>query len=330
MRQELKTRLPEIVQYADISAAAYVGPNEVPSCQDASIAVLPIPCFGVGVAGSRHRAIYLVDTSGPVQVVAVRGTANRGDALIDLGTRRIPDPHLEVGVHEGFSRVAQAIYAQIKERHLLNPAKPVVVTGHSLGGAVALLLGMYLDAKRPDRFTVKAIYTFGQPKVFANDGVTSSPTMNRTILRVVNCGDPVPIVPISQSRLAHLGRFDVGGDNRLTDYQHLGASLILMDGGRFWMPGSVELERDLPGTASNLLADLLGHRQNEHAMNEYVERIASLSTPVLVDGSGASLDAVARYLARRDAGTPDGARAVPFLPSGRNPCVVPGTEVASR
>jgi pimeloyl-ACP methyl ester carboxylesterase len=340
MRDDLRRELPNVVRFAALSAATYVRPEDEPSCQDAPVVRLAIPCFAVPVQGSgrSHRAIYLVEASGDRQVVSVRGTANRGDVLIDLGTRRAMDPRLEVTAHSGFQRVAQAIYADIRGNRRLDPSRPVILTGHSLGGAVALLVGLYLDTERSDQYRVERIYTFGQPKVFGNDATTAWPGFHRVVLRVVNCGDPVPIVPISQSRSGHIWRMEFFGGNRLEDYQHLGQSLVLMPGGRFWMPGTVDVERELPRSATNVLTDVISGRPHEHAMAEYIRRIAELSSPPAqevprrVSSAPSTLvcDAMARYLAGTGMPGTDGARAMPVQLDGRAPCGIPAVQTAAR
>ncbi|MCO6415697.1 lipase family protein [Siccirubricoccus sp. KC 17139] len=333
MQRRLRSQLPQIVRYADLSLAAYVPRNAEPSCHDTAVVTLDIPCFGVKVEGARreHRAIYLVDTSGDVQVVAVRGTANLEDALIDLDTRRASDDPLGTALHTGFRRVAEAIYRDIRDKGRLDPSKPVVLTGHSLGGAAALVLGLYMRAEqRTPPYQVQGIFTYGQPKVFSNDGAAGLFWINESFIRVVNCGDPVTIVPVSESKGSHFFRLDWLTGNRLTDYQHLGQLLLLMPGGRFWMPGTVDVERELPGAAARTLIGALRSQTNEHSMELYVDRLAQLSgAPLPSTSDSAAIAAAARY--RRGAGAEraGGADAVPFQPDGHTPCAVPGQVVAS-
>lgn len=67
-------------------------------------------------------------------------------------------PTFNVPVHPGFAQALQRVWEQIQVRLTAN-TKPLWLTGHSLGAAIATLLAYQL----PER--VKALYTFGSPCV---------------------------------------------------------------------------------------------------------------------------------------------------------------------
>jgi alpha-beta hydrolase superfamily lysophospholipase len=87
--------------------------------------------------------------------------------------------------------------------------KTVHVTGHSLGGAIAQIIGMWLHRKDHN----VQIFSYGSPKV--SDQVLSSG--QPTHWRVVRLSDPIPFTPIWP--YAHTGLFidsqtlDWGPDN---------------------------------------------------------------------------------------------------------------------
>ena len=97
----------------------------------------------------------------------------------------------------------------------LNVNYAVTVTGHSLGGAAALVTSWYLDHAN---FNVKECITFGQPKVTDSHG-------NRVmrdkikLTRVVNETDVVPLVPPTGT---HRHR-----------YAHIGTLIKLLDNGKY-------------------------------------------------------------------------------------------------
>ena len=68
--------------------------------------------------------------------------------------------------------------------------KPLFITGHSLGGAIAIIATRRLNSER----RIAACYTFGSPRVGTEEWVARIKT---PIYRIVNSADPVPIVPFS-------------------------------------------------------------------------------------------------------------------------------------
>lgn len=112
-------------------------------------------------------------------------------------------------VHHGFSRAYNSIKTQVRSsvKFLLEtfPEAHILVTGHSLGGALATLAA--IDLKRLHLSTHIQLYTFGSPRVgnraFAKYVYTLFPL--GTIYRVVNAGDIVPHVPTLFQRYVHVG-----------------------------------------------------------------------------------------------------------------------------
>ena len=80
--------------------------------------------------------------------------------MVDILLKLRVDKKTGIPLHEGFSFAARQVYADLKP--LLKTDYRIRTTGHSLGGAVALILAMYLDV---DQFDIDHVITFGQPKV---------------------------------------------------------------------------------------------------------------------------------------------------------------------
>lgn len=126
---------------------------------------------------------------GPRHYLVVRGTANFENIFEDIDYPKILDPELGIWVHRGYYSIAREILQRLRERHL--PAQePVWVTGHSLGGGVALLVYLHLNYEGA---RLGPLYTFGQPRTIAADAW--EPYRCLPIVRVVNFGDFVPLVP---------------------------------------------------------------------------------------------------------------------------------------
>lgn len=146
------------------------------------------------IAGVRDGAIF----------VAFRGTESARDVLVDVAavTAEGPFGHAHLGFLTAatllWSEVGRYVHAKLRE----SPARPVFITGHSLGGAVAnLFAAMALQ----DRFGVAGLYTFGAPGVgdaeFALGLDARLPGRHH---RVVNDRDCVPLLT---PHLSHAGAF---------------------------------------------------------------------------------------------------------------------------
>ncbi len=104
---------------------------------------------------------------------------------------------------------------------MLAPAQPVgsplealYVTGHSLGGAMAVLFALSLADETEESgllakllARLRAVYTFGQPLVVCEPFPPAVATLAQRIHRHVLRRDPIPALPPSPwGRLTHLGR----------------------------------------------------------------------------------------------------------------------------
>lgn len=94
------------------------------------------------------------------------------------------DPgRMHKGFMEAFLSVEQQIDAKIEQLNDL----PLYITGHSLGGALAVVATWHIKSEN-----LAACYTFGAPRVGENKLIDLFKT---PIYRIVNGPDPVPFVP---------------------------------------------------------------------------------------------------------------------------------------
>lgn len=143
-------------------------------------------------------------------LVAFRGTDNLENWMTDGRIIPVSNPVYPGQVHQGFNAAMEVIWPNM--RGLLPVgARPIWVTGHSLGGALATLAALRLQAAD---FSVRAVYTYGSPRVGDPVFAASYPAPN---YRFVNYNDLVPHVPSEQFLLGVPGQ-----GIRLVHYQHVG------------------------------------------------------------------------------------------------------------
>lgn len=135
-------------------------------------------------------------------VIAFRGTDDTDDVLYNA---RFSTEQGALGarVHSGFRMALKNVWGDV-EPVILATDKNVLFTGHSLGGALALLAAArVLEMGR----RVEGVVTFGQPRVgkgkFARE---INLRMQSRVFRVINFVDPVPRVPLAIQGYRHAGR----------------------------------------------------------------------------------------------------------------------------
>ena len=128
---------------------------------------------------------YHVKQDRGVTILIFRGTDNVKNVWTDIDARPTKDDSLDGAyLHRGFKDAATWIFEDIKRDYTLE--KTVYLTGHSLGGAVAQIIGLWLHNAG---YHVQ-IYTFGSPKV-STTFFGNRPIHYRMLVR----NDPVPFVP---------------------------------------------------------------------------------------------------------------------------------------
>jgi triacylglycerol lipase len=186
--------------------------------------------------------LYAIAAGGPgFVVIAFRGTKSLNDWMTDLQATPVSFPWIftsgpDVGdIHAGFGHALVDAWGQIKNAigNLTRspdiaqdiPQQPTLwLTGHSLGGALAVLAGAAFSmwSGAPIR-SVNGIYTFGQPRVglyrFCGN---YDHLLSRKTFRFVNNQDLVPRVPFRGFDYADIGQmihFDSGGTPQLQSSQ---------------------------------------------------------------------------------------------------------------
>lgn len=121
-----------------------------------------------------------------VAVLAFRGTEkDMQDIKTDLDARFYE--RNGVRVHDGFYQAFLHVEPMVRKAVEELSDHKVYVTGHSLGGALALIAARALNGDN-----IAACYTFGSPRV---GGLEFEADIKVPIYRVVNAADAVPRVP---------------------------------------------------------------------------------------------------------------------------------------
>jgi hypothetical protein len=153
----------------------------------------------------------------------------------------------KINVHAGFHNEYLRYREPILESVSQHPDKNIYVTGHSLGGALAVLNAFDIAAHTQRPVTV---FTFGQPRVGGKEFRAAYEELVPDTYRVVVDGDPIPRTP-----------------GTLIDFEHMG-NLLQLDGDGAQLPPD--------DINSNALFQLLDFRK--HLLKSYFGALNELQT----------------------------------------------------
>ncbi|MBT4698220.1 hypothetical protein HOB76_08130, partial [Candidatus Woesearchaeota archaeon] len=104
-----------------------------------------------------------------ISIIVIRGTANESNVQSDIDVRLVKDDDLGIYLHKGFRDASLGVMEIIDRDHTIEHT--VHVTGHSLGGAVAQIIGMWFHKRGKN----VQIYSYGSPKVSSEVLVSGQP-----------------------------------------------------------------------------------------------------------------------------------------------------------
>lgn len=151
-------------------------------------------CLSITAISHQRKAI----------VVAYRGSTSVQQVLDQILTiLTVPKDSSGIGgevqryFRDAHNKLYTCIHKSVKDYLQLYPDYDVMITGHSLGGAVASILSGKLvhdSIIKPDQM---ALYTFGMPKVGDRDYAVAHNKLVNNSWRLVHREDPVPHYPTS-------------------------------------------------------------------------------------------------------------------------------------
>jgi triacylglycerol lipase len=152
--------------------------------------------------------------------------------------------------------------------------RPIWLTGHSLGGALALLAAWLLRRKF---IAVHQVYTFGGPMIGNNEVVEAfAREFPEKIFRYVNMPDPIPKLPTISLIANHYGH--CGAETLLGAAAAAGeAADTAVD--LFKQMASKTVEGVLNATLIDDLWNTIRQRIDAHAMSNYRSLVAALCPP---------------------------------------------------
>jgi|GEM_PF-684919 hypothetical protein len=235
------------------------------------------------------RYIYVPDPANQRQYLSFRWTANLMNAWIDINIRRVYDPALDIYVHKGVNLAAREVMGRVIPK--LNPEHDLIITGHSMGGSIAVVLAMHLFKAG---YPLEEVVSFGQFRITNRSGARK--WKNLPYIRVAAKWDFVTWLPPSF----------------LTGYHHFGKNLKLVgsSGYRFLIPGTNNM---LDNTAEAHPVEALESWEKIKEVVDQWEEGEELPDPESVWGPGHDLDNYIRKLSRIAASLPESISSSPGL-----------------
>ncbi len=244
---------PAIIDNGRLSALAYRTESEIRRV----LATARLTLQAYEVIEDIQLAYFIVrDEKARRQTIVLRGTSNAENAILDISANLVKDPHSGLMLHEGFAYAAWQVFLRIRDQ--LETAWRIDTTGHSLGGALALVLAKYLQLSD---FQVGQVITFGQPKVTNIDGAKSFAGF--PVIRVVTPLDMVPLLPPFDPVKMATGDIQI--------YWHAGIEVLLLKGNRYSILQGIQ---SMMRTTGFDRQDITGQALSHHSMDYYLQLLS--------------------------------------------------------
>lgn len=152
------------------------------------------------VVVKRANAKCVIFFNSPIMDIAISGTDDHFDVWSDFEFHRVVEESTDELVHLGFKKEADKLFPSIAAHIVMRGVKQLTLTGHSLGGAICVIIAARLKTLMP-QLSCKLV-TFGSPRVGSKSFVQK---MECRHTRVICRGDPIPHFPPSFCGFKHHG-----------------------------------------------------------------------------------------------------------------------------
>lgn len=152
------------------------------------------------LSGTKEDTQLYLFSNKNILYVVFRGTSSLFDIKTDLNVFISTNKWAQV--HKGFFKQYNAIYLKLHQEILNwisiheNEIDTIIFTGHSLGGALALLASYDIKTILHKNYNIKC-YSFGAPRIGNQSFIKELEKKDIEIWRVCNIEDIVPLLPIS-------------------------------------------------------------------------------------------------------------------------------------
>jgi triacylglycerol lipase len=155
-----------------------------------------VTSFSAEAYGATLETFGFIIESADSIIIAFRGTISQADTISDLIANQTTYPWFTYGgsTHLGFTEIyAKARDQIIQALEKCDLSKRLIITGHSLGGALATLCALDLAYNTP--FSAPIVYTYGAPRIgdpaFADAFNRKIPFNHRIVIE----SDLIPLIP---------------------------------------------------------------------------------------------------------------------------------------
>lgn len=244
--EKVKIDFKRILQFAKLASLVYESDSQILKKCGKNVKIFTLPETDV-------KCFIQTNNRTKKQRISVRGTANTENVFKDIKYWKTYNKKLSIYIHKGFNESAVEVYNTIIKS--LKKDYEIIVTGHSLGAAIATILLMML---KEDGFKLGESIVFGGPKITNKRGANKY--RNLLLLRVVHDNDPVPLLP----PLTLFSALNFG------PYRHFCAEIILYDGDSFEF---IDKEKAEHIAISSFWLHILHEEIADHFIKKYIDSL---------------------------------------------------------